>query len=312
MSFNLASLSSRAIRGFFFQQLALSPTTWADGIANLFDSDQDTEDYPFVSHAPVVRQWISGRHVKSLDAKGATVTNLPYEGTLEVTAKEREQDKTGQIQIRINDLIRRFGTHWLSLLAVLINNGHTALAWDGLSFFNNAHVNGDSGTIDNLHTLNIAGTPNDPTGGEMEKLILAGVQQMFGFKDTEGEPLNEDATSFTVVAPVNYFSAMAAALNSEILIDGSTSRTNTLTKLGGFSFTPVITPRMTADDKIFIFRNDTASKAIIRQEEKKVDLKSQAEGSHIEFTEGKHWYGIDARRGANYGMFEYAVSVQAT
>ena len=77
-----------------------------------------------------------------------------------------------------------------------------------------------------------------------------------GYKDDQGEPMNEAARSFVVMVPTPFMSATAAALNNPIITTGSTSFTNTLVNLGGFSYQIAINPRLTWTTKFALFRAD--------------------------------------------------------
>jgi len=75
-----------------------------------------------------------------------SIENLKYESTLEVDRDEVADDQTGQIRIRIAELAERAASHKDFLLSQLLINGETAgfNSYDGVSFFNDAHVSGSS------------------------------------------------------------------------------------------------------------------------------------------------------------------------
>src|SRR3546814_10937812 len=66
--------------------------------------------------------------------------------------------------------------------------------------------------------------------------IMKSVQTLIGLKDDQGEPMNEDASSFLVMVPVSFMGAAAAALKNPVIVDGSGARTTLLTHIGGFQF----------------------------------------------------------------------------
>jgi phage major head subunit gpT-like protein len=311
-----SALGSRAIIGEFFTRLEQDPgMVLIDGISNLFNSDQESETYKWLGQIPQMREWIGGRQAKGLSASTYTIVNKEYEATLEILVKDLRRDKTGQIMARVRELAERTNAHWAKLLFALIIAGESTVCYDGQFFFDTDHSEGDSGTQDNDITNNIS-TTTAPTAAEMESSILLAVQQIIGFKDNEGEPMNENAKAFHVVVPVPYLSAAAAALNSQIIIDGGGPRTNTIISakgsLGGMTFDLTASPRLTWTTKLAVFRTDCETKGLIRQEEVPVQIAAIAEGSELEFKEKKHEYGVSATRNVGYGMWQRACLVTHT
>ena len=71
---------------------------------------------------------------------------------------------------------------------------------------------------------------------------------------------------------------------------------NPIKVLDELDITLVQNPRLTGwENKFVVFRCDSSVQAFIRQEEKDVEIQAIAEGSELEFKEGKHWYGVDIR-----------------
>lgn len=301
-----SSLSSRAIIGEFYNTLDQNVgALWVPGTSMLMTSDQESETYKWLGMAPAMREWVGGRLAKGFRDNGVTITNKTFEATLEVLLDEIRRDKTGQVMVRVRELAERTNAHWAKLLSTLIIAGESSVCYDGQYFFDTDHSEGDSGTQSNDITYN-AGTTTAPTAGEMESAILGAVQQIIGFKDDQGEPMNEEAKSFLVMVPVPFMSAAAAALRNPVIVDGSTSRTNTITNLGGFSFELAVNPRLTWTEKFGVFRTDGQTKAFIRQEEEGVTVSAVAEGSELEFNENKHRYGVKAIRNVGYGYWQHA------
>lgn len=301
-----ASLGSRAIIGEFYNALEQNlGATWIPGVSAMFESNQESETYKWLGMAPAMREWVGGRQAKGFRENGITITNKTWEATLEVLVDEIRRDKTGQVMMRVAELAQRTNAHWAKLLSALILGGETGLCYDGQFFFDTDHSEGDSGTQSN--DLGASATaPTTPTAGEFEKAVLASVQTMIGYKDDQGEPLNEDAMDFLIMVPVPYMSAAAAALNNPIIVDGGTSRTNTIAQLGGFRFQLAVNPRLTWTTKFATFRADGQTKALIRQEEEGVTVNAIAEGSELEFRENRHEYGVKAIRNVGYGMWQHA------
>lgn len=301
-----ATLSSRAIIGEFYNTLEQNTgALWVPGVSSMFDSNQESETYKWLGMAPAMREFIGGRHAKGFRENGITITNKTFEATLEVLLDELRRDKTGQIMVRVRELAERTNAHWAKLLSSLIIAGESAVCYDGQYFFDTDHSEGDSGSQSNDIDSNVT-TTTAPTAAEMETAILKSVEQILGLKDDQGEPMNEDASRFLVMVPVPFMAATAAALKNPVIVDGSGSRTNTLTNLGGFQFELAVNPRLSWTTKFATFRTDGQTKPFIRQEEEGVTVAAIAEGSELEFKENKHQYGVKAIRNVGYGYWQHA------
>lgn len=301
-----ATLSSRAIIGEFYNTLEQNTgAIWVPGVSAMFESNQESETYKWLGMAPAMREWVGGRHAKGFRENGITIVNKTFEATLEVLLNEMRRDKTGQIMVRVRELAERTNAHWAKLLSSLIVNAESAVCYDGQYFFDTDHSEGDSGTQSNDIQSNIA-TTTAPTAAEMETAILKTVEQLLGFKDDQGEPMNEEAMRFLVMVPVPFMAATAAALKNPVIVDGSGSRTNTITNLGGFQFEMAVNPRLSWTEKFAVFRTDGQTKPFIRQEEEGVTVSAIAEGSELEFNENKHRYGVKAIRNVGYGYWQHA------
>jgi len=305
------NLSSRAIIGRFYNTLNQGAAGWANDLSFYVESDQESEDYKWLGMTPVMQEWVGGRKAKGLRDEGMTIVNKPFEATLEVNVDHKRRDKTGQIMVRVDEMARRANTHWASLLSAHIEAAEAGVCYDGQFFFDTDHSEGDSGTQSNDLTYDV-GTPAAPTGGEMESAIMSAIEKMLGYLDDQGEPMNEDATSFQIMVPKTFWKSAMTALNAEVIVDGGNSRTNLITNINGFSLDLALNARLSWTDKFAVFRKDAATAPFIRQEEVPVEVSAIAEGSELEFKERKHEYGLYASRNVGYGFWQQAVLTTLT
>lgn len=306
-------LGSRGIIGKFFAALEVyTGISWIDLISVLFDSDQESETYKWLGQAPEMREWIGGRHAKGFRENGITIFNKKFEATLDIPVDWMRRDKTGQINIRINEMAQRAVGHYGKLLSTLIANGTGAtsgLCYDGQNFFDTDHSEGESGTQLNLlaaaqvPALDVA-APTTPTIAEAINAILGVISYMLGYKDDQGEPMNSDAKNFLVMTSVTLWPYLVHA----ILGEPSVTQSNVLKELQkqGFNVRVEANPRMTYTTQFVTFRTDAPAKALIRQEEEKLTVGAKAEGSEYEFDNDAHQYGIKAIRNVGYGYWQYA------
>lgn len=309
-----STLSSRAIIGRFYQALEQDAgVSWVDPISMLFSSDQASETYAWLGQSPAMREWVGGRNAKGFRENGITIANKKYEATLEVPLDWMRRDKTGQIQVRIDEMAQRANAHWAKLLTSLIIAGESTAGYDGQYFFDTDHSEGDSGSQSNDIEVDIA-TTTAPTSAEMETAILSATQQIMGLKDDQGEPMNEDARRFVLMVPVPFMKAAAAALNDSIIVTNSSGavKSNTTASLSGFTYELAINPRLTWTTKLALFRADGGASALIRQEEEALQISALAENSEEEFKHDRHLYGIKAMRNVGYGYWQKACLVTFT
>ena len=298
-----STLSSRAIIGEFYNILAMDMGQgWIPDVSMLFQSDQESETYKWLGMVPAMREWIGGRNAKGFAENGITITNKTFEATLEVLVDEIRRDKTGQVMLRVAELAQRTNSHWASLLTTLIVAGTAGLCYDGQYFFDTDHSEGDSGTQDNDLT-GAAVTGTQPTAAEAETALMACVAAILGFKDNQGEPMNEGASKFRIMVPTVYLSPFASVLNNEFIAAG---QSNIIKNIDGFNFSLSVNPRLSSGAIFYVFRADGQTKPLIRQEEEEVTLSAIAEGSELEFKEDKHQYGVKAIRNVGYGYWQHA------
>lgn len=308
------SLSSRAIIGEFYNRLSQNPgTDWVGGVSSLFTSNQESETYKWLGMAPTMREWIGGRNAKGFRENGLTIKNKTYEATLEVLLDEIRRDKTGQVMTRVREMADRTNAHWASLLSTLIINGEASVCYDGEYFFDTDHSEGSSGSQSNDLAVDISALPCSQHGSttapsieEMELSVLQAVSAIYGFKDDQGEPMNENANQFILMVPVSLLPVALAATTLPQLTGGKSAL---IPAQNGFNIRAIANPRLTWTTKFALFRTDGETKPFIRQQEEDVTISAIAEGSELEFTENKHLYGVKAIRNVGYGYWQHSCLV---
>lgn len=304
-------LGSRAIIGEYYAALEQDiGASWVPLVSNEFDVNQAIETYKWLGQSPALREWIGGRLAKTFRENGVSIENKHFEATMEVLVSEMRRDKTGQIMIRVRELAQRVNAHWAKLLTPIIVNGESTACYDGQFFFDTDHSEHDSGTQDNDLTF-AAATGTTPTAGEMADAIMAAVAKLLSYKDDQGEPMNEGAREFLVQVPPSTMGQALAALGSTVLVQSSTAVASNVImaagSLGGYMFRLAVNSRLTDATKMYLFRTDSPTKALIRQQETAPALDAIAEGSEEEKKNKRHLYMVDTWRNVGYGLWQRAV-----
>lgn len=312
-------LSSRAVLGMYFARLENPMSAgWIDGVSNLFGSDQASEQYPFLGQNPRMREWLGGRQAKGLRSSSLTITNKHYEATLEIALRDLRRDKTPQLAARISEFADEGDAHWGTLVSTLIQNGPSTACYDGQYFFDTDHTEGDSGTQDNDITVDISALPcavhgvvTAPSVEEMQQAIVKGIAQILSFKDDRGRPMNTNARSFLVTVPVGLWMVATAAV-AQITTAALQMNLNPNALPIGMKIDVQMMPELTWTDSFAVWRTDSPIKGLIRQNEQDPQLKMKDEDSEFAFDNDAIQIGVDAWRGADYGLWQRACYVTMT
>ena len=305
-------LSSRAIKGEFVRLLEQDTgANWVEPLSMLFTSNQAGEEYKWIGQSPTMREWVGGRQAKGFIDNGIEIKNLHYEATIQVLVRDMRRDKTGQLELRLRELAERTNGHWARILSDLILNAPAQTCYDGQFFFDTDHSEGESGVQSNDISVDISGlpvqvegVPTQPSPEQMQQAILKGISQMHSFVDDRGEPINETAQRFLVMAPT---SLSFVAMNALTM-----PRATGVTEQKPINFMVDLTqnPRLNSwTDKFAVFRTDGSVKPFIRQQETFPDIKRKGEGSDFEFDEDAHEIGVDTWRNVGYGYWQHACLV---
>jgi Mu-like prophage major head subunit gpT len=309
----LKSLSSNAVLGEFARAVEYAPIApWVSDLSIYFpNSNQFIEEHKWVGSAPGLTQWIGARQVKQLQDYGLRIPNVGYESTLEISIDELNYDKTGQVQIRINDQATAAGQHWEELLTPLINAGASTVCYDGQFFFSASHPVGGGTSSNTISTSlgaianrvggsSFTGSISSPGGEAMAIALLNTIKQLYKFKDDQGRPLNNSAQKFVMMVPVDYMDSAAEAVSSLKVASG---KDNPL-KAINMDIQVAVNPRLTWTDKFALFRSDgpQGTKPFIRQQMGAVEY-TTADKRH---NERKMEYGIYTSRGAGLGLWQTA------
>jgi len=144
-----------------------------------FTSDTDKESYGWMGASPNMRQWTDVRVYKAVKAYDYTLTNLHYEGTIEVDKDTYEDDKYGMIAPRVRGLANRAIRHINErVISALDDNGN---AYDGTAMFADTRTIGDSANIDNLLSGAYSGSAD-----EIRAALAAAYAKMVLFQDDKG------------------------------------------------------------------------------------------------------------------------------
>lgn len=310
-----AQLSEKGILGLFFQAWeGAHNLSWVELISMMVNSNEKTEEYRFLGESPNLEEEIDGLKLKELLAHGFEITNKKFSTGLRLPTVDLRRDKSGQILQRLSEMSQKSVTHWARLLTFLLQNGHLADCYDGKKFYAVDHEEGESGAQSNLLTktdipeLKVV-DPARPTQVEFVDAVLGVIEHFFTYVDDQGEPINEDATSFLAMVPVRMWGKAAAGVASEHL---STTVTNPLTKLP-LQVTVAPNARLkSTPNNLHVFRTDGSgsAKPFIRQEEDEVRPNVLGAGSDHEFNNDEWLFKLSTWRNVGYGNWKMAINAE--
>ncbi len=292
-------LLTKGLRSEFFNRFDATQTHYQD-LATRVVSNSDREVYRWLGTVPRIREWGTGRLAQGLRTESYSVDNLKYEATIEVDRDEISDDQTGQIRLRIAELAQRAATHKDYLIAQLLIDGETAgnNSYDGVSFFNDSHESGESGTQDNLLSAS-ASNPNAPTVEEFKEALQAAIGTMLGFLDDQGEPLLTSASSLAIVVPPTILFTATESINATVV-------GNEKNVLQGIARV-ISLPWLTDTSKWYLLKTDGVVRPFIFQDREPVELNALTEESDEGFRREKYLFGVRARYRLAYAYWQYAV-----
>ncbi len=292
-------LLTKGLRSEFLNRFEGTQTFFQD-LATRIPSTSDSETYRWLGTVPQIREWGTGRITQGLRTESYSVENLKYEATIEVDRDEIADDQTGQIRLRVGELAERAATHKDFLVSQLLINGATSGfdTYDGLTFFNDAHVSGASGNQDNDLTFTAA-TAADPTVDEFKSSLKQAIAQMLAFKDDQAQPMMINATGLVCVVPPTMFFTALEAVNASVI-------SNTSNVLAGAAQV-VALPWLSTATTWYLLKTNGVIRPFIFQDREPVEFNALAEGSEEAFKREVFLYGVRARYRIAYGYWQFAV-----
>ncbi len=293
-------LLTKGLRSEFFSRFAATQTFFQD-LATRIASTAESESYKWLGSVPQMRERGSGRLAKGLRTESYSVENLDYEATLEVDANELADDQTGQIVLRVRELAQYAATHKDYLLSELLRLGATSgyNSYDGVTFFNAAHVSGASGNQTNLVAATAAAAAK--TTAEVKAAVQAAIAAMRKLKDDQGQPMMLSLNGLAMVVPPELEWVTREALNASVV----SSTSNVL--VGAAKV--ICLPWLADATKSYLVKTDGVVRPFVFQDREPISFDSIAAGSEHAFKTGKYLYGVKARYRMAYGYWQHAIEI---
>jgi len=262
------------------------------------DSSTDTESYSWLGTVPQMVQWIDERQIQNFYAYNYSLQNLPYEVTVEVRRSTLEDDKYNTIRPRIAQLGQE-AARFPAKQAALALSSLTATGYDGLTFYNTAHVIGSDAAQSNKLT----GTGT--TLAQVRADFITGRTAMRRFNDDQGRPMN--IAPDLVVIPPDLQDVFDQLINSTLIASPVTAAPSNV--LSGAVDIIVDANLSDTNDWYLLDTHDIVKPLIYQMRVAPEFTALDAPDSPGVFFRDRIYYGVRARFAFGYGDWVTAVRV---
>ena len=299
---DIPNLLEAGLKAVFFEEFERTPSDW-QRIATVVPSTADTEDYAWLGSAPAMREFKDERLPAGLLEHGYSIRNKTWEASIAVERAALEDERYGQIKLRIQGLAREARRHQDELVFTVLRNGFGGACYDSQYFFDTDHSEGESGTQSNKGTSALSAAS-----------LQSAISAMMKFNDDRGRPMGI-IPDLLVVPPDLQWTAMEL-LNSAYYPElvGQTSGTGGTQKLatnvlkGRLDL--VVSPYLTDTNDWFLLCTKAPVKPVIFQSRVPVEFAALEGSSEKGFMRDEYLYGVRARYNAGYGMWQTAYGSQ--
>jgi phage major head subunit gpT-like protein len=266
-------------------------------IATIVPSESDEESYPWLGAVPSMREFKDERMPLGLLEHSYSIKNKTWESSIAVEREAIEDDKFGQIRLRVQSLAREAKRHVDELVFGLLKNGFATTCYDGQYFFDTDHSEGDSGTQSNKGT-----TALDASA------LQAAITAMMKYKDDRGKFLGV-VPDLLVVPPDLQWSAMELLESTYWPEEGTTTAKQASNVLKG-KLDLLVSPYLTDTSDWFVLSTKGIVKPVILQSRMPMEFAALEADSESGFMRDQYIYGVRARYNAGYGLWQMAYGSQ--
>lgn len=275
----------------------MNATGYREGLEPLYTripSTNASEKYGWFGDVPTVRQWLGDKEAASLEDYDFEIRNIPFYSAIEIHKHELDDDNTGILEPRTRTLVEAVKNHVPDLVAELIKNGDTGLAYDGSAYFANRTVN------DNL----LAGTGT--TLAQIQADLFSARAAMMRFKSDQGRILG--LVMDTVVVPAALEGTMLQAVHSNL---AGASGEEVHNPLSQWIKNVIAIPTLDDDDANdwYGFCTGVVLKPFVYQDREKPN--PLIDDTQVK-RNGKYIFSVEMRGNAGYGMPQLGVKVVNT
>jgi len=294
---DVPNLLEDGLKTVFFEALEATIGDY-ERVATIVPSASDEEVYPWLGAVPGVREFTDERMPLGLLEHSYTIKNKTWESSIAVERAAIEDDKYGQIKLRVQSLAREVKRHMDEIVFTLLKNGFAAACYDSQYFFDTDHSEGESGTQSNKGTSVLDATA-----------LQAAITTMMKFKDDRGKLLGA-VPDLLVVPPDLQWTAMEL-LESTYWPGQQTDNKIASNVLKG-KLDLIVSPYLTDTNDWFVLSTKGVIKPVLLQSRTPIEFAALEADSESGFMRDQYIYGVRARYNAGYGLWQMAYGAQVS
>ena len=261
------------------------------GVMTELPSNAASEKYAWLGDFPLVKEWIGDRAVGMLKDYDYTIKNKDWIIPIGIHENEIADDQIGAIAPRTQMMGQVLAKWPLEMVAALLVNGTTNLAYDGSAFFANR-----TAPNDNL----LAGTGT--TLAQIKADIATARAAMMRFASGKARPLG--LMMDTIVCPPEIEATMLEAVKSSNIM--TTSEGGTYNPISGWIKNVISLPELTDTTDWYGLSTEFALRPFIFQTRQGV--RTQLDDTEVKRNK-RYIFQADMRGNAGYGFFHMALKV---
>jgi phage major head subunit gpT-like protein len=301
---DIPNLLEAGLKTVFFEEYDRAASDW-ERVVTIVPSTADTEDYAWLGSVPSMREFKDERLPAGLLEHSYSIKNKTWEASIAIDRAALEDERYGQIKIRIQGLGREARRHQDEMVFTLLKNGFTGACYDSQYFFDTDHSEGESGAQSNKGTSALSATS-----------LQSAISAMTKFKDDRGKPMGINP-DLLVVPPDLQWTAMEL-LNSSYYPDllsqtsgtGGTQKVAVNVLKGKLDL--IVSPYLTDSNDWFLLCTRGPVKPVVFQSRVPVEFAALENNSENGFMRDQYLYGVRARYNAGYGLWQMAYGSQVS
>jgi phage major head subunit gpT-like protein len=293
---DMPKLLEDGLRTVFFEAFDASVGDY-ERIATIVPSESDEETYAWLGASPRMREFVDERMPLGLTEFSYAIRNKTWESSLAIERTAIEDDKYGQIKLRVQSLAREARRHIDELVFTLVKNGFTTKCYDNQYFFDTDHVSGESGAQSNKGTSSLSGAS-----------LQEAITTMMKFKDDRGKFLGV-VPDLLIVPPDLQWTAMELLESTYWPEEGAFNEKHANNVLKG-KLDLIVSPYLTDTNDWFVFCTKGVVKPVILQMRMPVEFAALEADSESGFMRDQYIYGVRARYNVGYGLWQMAYGSQ--